>query len=134
MIKVKDSSCVCREFFTLNAYLLNSTYQIWVKSINVYQKTFKRTFQTRFWVQNYFLKLFSRVVNSQRLLCSKNIYQIYCIAYDYKLTFMNTQHKNTNSKGDFLLKNQFSTFIQIFLLYKINITFGMTISINKHLR
>ena len=28
----------------------------------------------------------------------------------YKITFVNLQHMNTNSKGDFLLKNQFETF------------------------
>ena len=35
-----------------------------------------------------------------------------CILYtrklcDYKITFVNSQHKNINSKGDYVLKNRF---------------------------
>ena len=29
--------------------------------------------------------------------------------FDYKITFVNSQHKNSNSKGDFMLKNWFET-------------------------
>ena len=29
----------------------------------------------------------------------------------YKITYVNSQHKNTNSKGDFVLKNQFETLV-----------------------
>jgi hypothetical protein len=29
--------------------------------------------------------------------------------FDYKITFVNSQHKNTNSKDDFELKNLFET-------------------------
>ena len=39
----------------------------------VYQKSLKRTFQTRFWVQNYLLSLCFRVLNSQRLFCIKKL-------------------------------------------------------------
>ena len=35
-----------------------------------------------------------------------------------KITTMNLQHQNTNSKGDFVLKNRFETFIFKNLLYK----------------
>ena len=31
--------------------------------------------------------------------------------FDYKITFENSQHENTNSKGDFVLKNRFQAFI-----------------------
>ena len=30
--------------------------------------------------------------------------------FDYTITFVNSQHYNTNSNGDFVLKTQFSTF------------------------
>ena len=29
--------------------------------------------------------------------------------YEYKITFVNSQHENTNSKGDLILKNRFLT-------------------------
>ena len=29
--------------------------------------------------------------------------------FDYRITFMNSQCENTNSKGDFVLKNRFET-------------------------
>ena len=31
--------------------------------------------------------------------------------FDFKITFMNSKQKNTNSKGDFVLKNQVKTFV-----------------------
>ena len=31
--------------------------------------------------------------------------------FDYKIPFVNSQRKNTNSKGDFELKNRFETFV-----------------------
>ena len=31
--------------------------------------------------------------------------------FDYRLTFVNSQRKNTKSKGDLILKNQFETFV-----------------------
>ena len=39
----------------LNVYLLNLSYQIWVRLIFVYQKSSKHMFKTRFWIQNTFL-------------------------------------------------------------------------------
>ena len=36
IIEGKNSCCVCREFFTFNAYKLNLSYQILVKFIFVY--------------------------------------------------------------------------------------------------
>ena len=45
-----------------------------------------------------------------------------------KVTFLNSQRDDSNSKGDFVLKKQFKTFT------KIDLRFGMTNSINKHLR
>ena len=38
--------------------------------------------------------------------------------FDYKITFVNSQQKNTNSKGDFVLKPRFETFVLRFLEYK----------------
>ena len=38
--------------------------------------------------------------------------------FDYKITFVKSQRKNTNSKVDFVLKNQFETFfLKRFLVY-----------------
>ena len=31
--------------------------------------------------------------------------------FDYTITFVNSQHWNTNSKGDFVLKNRIETFV-----------------------
>ena len=62
---------VWREFLTLNAYYLNSSYQIWVRFSFAYQKSIKPTFKTGFWVQNHLLNLCSRVVNLQKLFCSQ---------------------------------------------------------------
>ena len=59
-------------FLSINAYSLNSSYQNWVRFIFVYQKSLKLKFRTGFWVQIHDLQnLYSRVVNSQRLLCSQ---------------------------------------------------------------
>ena len=41
---------VCWEFWTFNAYQLNSSYQIWVEFVCVYQKSLKQKFKTGFWV------------------------------------------------------------------------------------
>jgi hypothetical protein len=38
--------------------------------------------------------------------------------FDYIITFVNSQHKNTNSKGGFVLKNWFLTFVLRFVVYK----------------
>ena len=65
---------VCREFLTFNAYWLNSSYQIWVWYIFVFQKFLKRTFKTGFWVQNHLLKLYSSAKNTRRLLCSQKVF------------------------------------------------------------
>ena len=56
--------------------------------------------------------------------------------FDYKITFVNSQHKNTDSKGDFILKTRFETFVLKFssILKLIGLRYGMTNSINKHLR
>ena len=62
---------MCRKFLTFNAYLLNSSYQIWVEFIFVYLKSLKRTVNTGFWLENHLLNLFSSAVNSQKLLCSQ---------------------------------------------------------------
>ena len=32
--------------------------------------------------------------------------------FAYKITFVNSKLENTNSKGDFVLKNQFETFLE----------------------
>ena len=48
LLKVKISCCVCGEFLTFNAYQLNLSYQIWVGSIFVYQKSLKQTFKPVF--------------------------------------------------------------------------------------
>ena len=45
---------------------------------------------------------------------------------DYKITFVNSQHDSTNSKGDFVLINPIKCLFQ-------RHRFGMTNSINKHL-
>ena len=31
--------------------------------------------------------------------------------FDYKIAFVNSQHKNTNFKGDFFLKNRFEMYV-----------------------
>ena len=46
LLKVKNSSCVCRKFLPFNAYQLYSSYQTWVRFIFVYQKSLKQTFKT----------------------------------------------------------------------------------------
>ena len=70
ILKVKHSCCVCREFLTLNAYLLNLSYQIWVGYF-IIPEIFKTYVETGFWVQNHLMNLCSRAVNSQRLLYSQ---------------------------------------------------------------
>ena len=35
--------------------------------------------------------------------------------FDYKINFVNSQHENTNSKGNFMPKNWF----KIFMIYKM---------------
>ena len=37
--------------------------------------------------------------------------------FDYKITFVNLQLENTNSKGDFVLKKRFETFVLKILTY-----------------
>ena len=37
---------------------------------------------------------------------------------DYQITFVNSQHENTNTKDDFVLKKQFKRKLNRFLLYK----------------
>ena len=51
--------------------------------------------------------------------------------FDYKITFVNSQGDNTNSKGGFVLKNRFETIVLRLLVYKINLRFGMTNSIRS---
>ena len=67
----KIVSCVGN--LTLNAYQLNSSYQMWVRFIFAYQKSLKHTFQTGFGLQNQLLNLFCRVVISQRLFVVKKL-------------------------------------------------------------
>ena len=58
---------VCsREFL-----VLNSSYQIWVRLIFIYQKYLNERLKPVFWVQNRLFDLRSRVVNSHRLFCSQ---------------------------------------------------------------
>ena len=45
----------------------------WFRFIFKYQKSLKRTFEPGFWVQNHPLNMYSRAVNSQRLLCSQKL-------------------------------------------------------------
>ena len=42
--------------------------------------------------------------------------------FDYTVTFVNSQHLNTNSKGDFDSKKGFERSFSRFLVYKINPT------------
>ena len=51
---------MCRGFLTLNAYKLNSSYQIWVRYIFVYKKSLKQMFHTVFWVEIHLLNLYYR--------------------------------------------------------------------------
>ena len=37
-------------------------------------------------------------------VCQKALIQYF--TFDYKITFVNSQHQNKNSKGDFVLKNR----------------------------
>ena len=53
------------EFFILKCLFIDSSYHF------CYQKSLKRNFRTGFWVQIHLQNLYSRVVNSQRLLCSQ---------------------------------------------------------------
>ena len=38
------------------------------------------------------------------------------------ITFVNSQHEKSNSKGEFVLKKRFETFVYRFLVYKKNLT------------
>ena len=38
--------------------------------------------------------------------------------FDYKITIVNSHLENTNSKGNFVLKNWFETFVERFLVCK----------------
>ena len=38
--------------------------------------------------------------------------------FDYKISFVNSQLENTYSKGDFVIKNSFETFVLRFPVYK----------------
>ena len=52
--------------------------------------------------------------------------------FNNKITFVNSQRENTNSIGDFVLRNRFETFV--LKISGLQLRFGMTNSINKHLR
>ena len=45
------------------------------------------------------------------LYTRKLLYKHFISVFDLKITFVNSQHKKTNSKGDFILKNRFETFV-----------------------
>ena len=54
--------------------------------------------------------------------------------FDYTITLVNSQHKNTNSKDDSVHRNWVKTFgLKFFSIQKyIKLRFGMKNSINKH--
>ena len=52
----------------------------------------------------------------------------------YKIPPVNSQLENTYSKGDFVLKDRFKTFVVKILSIEKYLRFGMKNSINKHLR
>ena len=63
------------------AYLLNVSYQIWVRFIFIYQKPLKRTFKTGFWVQNCLLICVL-------VLCSVYIHKGYCEKASVKCSYL----------------------------------------------
>ena len=54
----------------------------------------------------------------------KSLIQTFDIQYfDYKITSVNAQHENTNSKGDLVFKYRFDTCVlKISVIKKINLT------------
>ena len=68
-------------------------------------------FEDFFFIKNnsYIKIAFVMLKNKQKYIL---VYQIALIRtfhtrFDYKITFVNSQHEETNSKGDFILKNRF---------------------------
>ena len=94
-----------------------------------------------YWITFLFIILFWQYIKWLIVIVIK----IFCITesfntnishqlFDYTITFANSQHYNTNSKGVFVLKNRFQTFaLKISGTQKlIRLRFGMTNLINKH--
>ena len=89
LFKVKNSVCVCREFLTLNAYILNYSYQIWVRFIFVYQKPLKRKFKPffeykiTFWICVFVLWIHILVIFSPKagVKCLYKSFLVYKINY-----------------------------------------------------
>ena len=53
---------------------------------------------------NSFINIFVHITESFNKKISHQL-------LDYKRTFVNSQRENTNSKGDFVLKNRLETFV-----------------------
>ena len=96
---------------------------------------------------NFMIEIKSGVINNSQLDLDRNLsskQKRFCIPesfntnishqlFGYTVTFVNQQHQDTNSKGDFVLKNRFKTLtLNISGIQKQIRRFGMTNSINKH--
>ena len=55
--------------------------------------------------------------NSSNTICMPESFNRNVFIY-YKITFVISQHENTNLNGDFVLKNMVETFVLNFLVYK----------------
>ena len=79
----------------LNEFVIPNLSQIYF----VYQKSLKATSLIGFWVQNNTFNLCARVVNSQRLFCSKklewNVLHILNIGFKYNLVCILNTHVKT---------------------------------------
>ena len=111
---------------TLNAYYVNSSYQIWVR-LFLYTRNLWRTFQSGFWVQYNHLNLFSRVVISQRLFCSQKA------GMKRRLKFSGIRKEL--KKCYYSWKNMKIVTIKSKTEYKIPLTFILTVlkNLSKHL-
>ena len=125
---------MCREFLAFKyVFIVFSKQNMWL-SIFVYQKSWKLAL-TSFSVHNIHFYLWWQVEYTQGILCYRKIgvkcaylrfliNKIFCIPesfntnishqpFDYTITFVNSQsqHENTNSKGDFGPKKRVDNFV-----------------------
>ena len=97
---------------------MNSSHQIWVGFIFVYQKSLKRTFKTVFWVQNYLLNFCYSVVTSQSFLVVKNLVLYVRIKAFWYTRDIIYQMKNMKYPRNF---SNFKSLIRFHIFWKKNI-------------
>ena len=70
-------------------------------------------------ISAFFIQKFNRPFKNKNEFCiPESINTKISQLFDYKITFVYSQHKNSNSKGDFVLKNGLKRSFKRFLVYK----------------